>query len=224
MRKLKLFLSTVILWALPSTSYSQLYIEETFFPVYVKKNDVAMSEIGGSVSGVVPTESGIGYDFRTTIGYTFTNNIILALSYNLYSVTSSRPSEGGQDAIERTLSKNELGPTVGYTLGAWRFLLTYFVNAEKSLKSKVTLSDGTLSTDETTTNLSGKGIQATVNYSLNLGGGFEIGPSLIYRSLSYSKQTLEWRAGASIPYTNATLVTPAIDAELKPMITVVYRY
>jgi len=109
-------------------------------------------------------------------------------------------------------------------LGSWRFLFTYFMTAEKSLKNKLVVSDGTLSTDETFINLDGKGIQIAINYSLNLGGGFEIGPSLIYRSVSYPRQTREVRTGSIPPYTNLKLVTPAIDAELKPMITVVYRY
>lgn len=223
MRKIKFVLCVVLVSVIPAIGYSQLYLEETFFPVYVKKNDLK-KEIGGSVGEAIPSESGIGYDFRTTIGYTFTNGIILALTYNLFNVKSSQPQVDDEDSRERELSKNELGPTIGYTLGAWRFLFTYFLTAEKSLKDKAVLFDGTPSTDETYTNHDGKGIQLTVNYSLNLGGGFEIGPSLIYRSIEYSKQSLEVRNGASTPYSKVTLATPAIDAELKPMVTVVYRY
>ncbi|MDZ4661384.1 MAG: hypothetical protein SGJ18_07155 [Pseudomonadota bacterium] len=223
MNYFKLVFCGLVFLGLPNSGLAQLYIEETFFPVHVKKNDV-LADIGGSTTNTIATEAGIGYDFRTTIGYTFTNSIILALSYNLFSVTSSRASLGGEDAIDRTESKSELGPTVGYTLGSWRFLFTYFMTAEKSLKNKLVVSDGTLSTDETFINLDGKGIQIAINYSLNLGGGFEIGPSLIYRSVSYPRQTREVRTGSIPPYTNLKLVTPAIDAELKPMITVVYRY
>ncbi len=202
-----------------SISSAQLYIEETFFPVYVRINN-AEKDLGGSTSGAVPTESGLGFDFRTTVGYTFTTGIILGLTYNYYKVSTSRPAEGVWESLEKTVGKSELGPTVGYSLGTWKFLLTYFISGEKYQDQK--LVSGT-TVDETYKNTGISGFQFTINYGLTLGSGFEIGPSLIYRSVSYSKQSYTVRSGSGTPY-DSDLISKAVDDELKPMVTVVYRY
>lgn len=198
---------------------AQLYFEETFFPVYVKKND-ASNDLGGSVSGSIPTESGIGFDFRTTIGYTFPVGIILGLTYNYYKVDTSRPSQGGFEAATRSVGKSEFGPTVGYSFGTWKFLLCYFVSGEKYQDYRL---EAATPVDETYKNTSISGFQFTINYGLPLGSGWEIGPSLIYRSASYAKQSYSVRSGSGTPYPETTLATDAIDDELRPMVTVVYR-
>ncbi|OQW49405.1 MAG: hypothetical protein A4S09_12005 [Proteobacteria bacterium SG_bin7] len=198
---------------------AQLYIEETFFPVYVKKNDIS-NELGGAVTGSVPTESGIGFDFRTTIGYTFTTGIILGLTYNYYGVNTSRPAQGGFEAATRVVGKSELGPAVGYSLGTWKFLLCYFVSGEKFQDYRL---EAATVVDESYKNTGISGFQFTINYGLSLGSGWEIGPSLIYRSASYSKQAYVVRSGSGTPYPETSLATAAIDDELRPMVTVVYR-
>lgn len=222
MRKILFYIVTTfsfLSFAFSSVASAQLYIEETFFPVYVRVNN-ADKDLGGSTTGAVPTESGIGFDFRTTVAYTFTTGIILGLTYNYYKVSTSRPAEGAWEAAEKTVGKSEFGPTVGYSLGTWKFLLTYFVTGEKYQDYK--LIAGTV-VDETYKNSGINGFQFTVNYGLPLGSGFEIGPSLIYRSVSYKRQSYTVRSGVGTPY-DSDLVSAAIDDELKPMVTVVYRY
>jgi hypothetical protein len=198
---------------------AQLYLEETFFPVLVRKND-AEKDLGGSVTDTIPTESGTGFDFRTTVGYTFSSGVILALTYNYYQVVTSRPASATWEAADRTVGKTELGPTVGYSLGTWKFLLTYFLSGEKFQDYKLA---AVAPVDESYRNSDISGFQFTLNYGLSLGAGWEIGPSLIYRSVSYAKQSYTVRAGSGTSYSDTKLATAAIDDELRPMITVVYR-
>lgn len=203
---------------------SQIYIEGTFFPVYVNKND-AQRDIGGSTTISVPTESGFGYDFRTTLGYTFSNGIIAALTYNMYSISTSRPYTTDLEGAERSESKSELGPTVGYSLSSWRFLLTYFLSAKKELALKyVGPGNDTVSLDQTWTNSDGSGFQFAISYIFASGHGLEIGPSLIYRTVTYTKQAMDSRVGADPSFPATSMVAKGVDEELKPMITLVYRH
>lgn len=205
---------------------AQLYIEETFFPVYVRKNDYRNGEAGGGQAEDVPVESGVGYDFRTTIGYTFSTGIILGLTYNYYQVNTSRGEIGGASPVEgvdRKVGKSELGPTVGISLGSWKFLGTFFVMGDKTFSQRY-ISGGATSTDENFKNTGIGGFQLTINYGLSLGGGFEIGPSLIYRTVKYSKQSYSKAPDpTSASYPESSMLAEPIDDELRPMVTITYR-
>ncbi|MGZ3722908.1 MAG: hypothetical protein ACXVA9_08270 [Bdellovibrionales bacterium] len=200
----------------------KFYIEETFFPVYVKKNE-AQTSSGNLPNQNIGTESGIGYDLRTTLGYVAWENVLFGLSYNMYSLSTSRPTTSDFDGYTSTTKKTEFGPTVGYLANSWRFMLTYFAFAEKTFKEQYTTAGtSTVNTDNTYKNTSGSGFQLAVSYGLNIGSGFTIGPTLIYRDVTYKKQSLDTPTGTS--YASTTPVTPPVDGELKPMITVVYRF
>ena len=206
-----------------ATGGNQFYFEETFFPVYVSKND-AVSDAGGGNNQAVPTESGLGFDTRTTFGGIW-NNLLYGLTFNYFSVNSSRPRTADFEGLDFTTKKLEWGPTIGYFLGSWRFTLTYFLSATKEVTQKYTDQlTGIVTTDETYSNKDGKGFQIGFGYDFALGAGFGISPTLVYRSVSYGKQSYSVRTGAGTPYGSTSLQTKAIDNELKPMITVTYRF
>lgn len=215
------FLILIMLFGLGflETAHAQVYFEETFFPVYVAKND-AENPGGGSTSQAVPTESGLGYDLRTTLGYIYSFGLVTGLSFNYYSVDTSRP-QTTLEGLKTSTKKSEIGLTLGYLLGGWKFMATYLLDAQKTA-----VQNYLSSTNEVFKNTGGSGIQLAIGYGLNLGAGFEIGPTLIYRVVSYSKQSHDVLAGSpSVPaYSSTSLQTKALDRELKPMITVSYRY
>lgn len=224
LRNLKKMLIFLFFISFHNTALAQFYIEETFFPVYVSKNDVA-NPGGGAIDKDVPTESGLGFDLRTTIGYVFSFQMLLGLTYNYYSVDTSRPVTVDYEGLETTTAKSELGPTIGYLLGSWRFALTYFLTADKEVTQKYTDTITHLVTvDEVYKNTNGSGFQFAVGYRFALGAGFEISPTLIYRTVRYSKQSYTVNTGSGTPYASSTLQTKAIDDELKPMITVTYTF
>lgn len=196
------------------------YIEETFFPVYVKKND-AQSSAGGSTTKTIPTESGLGYDFRTTMGYVW-SNIVFGATFNYYSVNTSRPLTSDYEGLKTSTTKTDLGPTVGYVLGGWRAMFTYFIYATKTFHETYTdPSSGAVTTDNNYKNTDGSGFQFEITYGLNLGEGFSIGPTLIYRDVSYKKQSL---SGGSNSYSASSTTSTPVDAELKPMVTLSFRF
>ena len=82
-----------------------------------------------------------------------------------------------------------------------------------------------MSTENHYKNSGGSGYQLAVSYGLNLGGSLTIGPTLIYREVHYSKQSLDTPTGT--PYGSTSTSTPGtapIDTQLQPMITVMYRF
>lgn len=202
-------------------SQNRFYFEETFFPVYVSKND-ANNVAGGAATKSVPTESGLGYDARTTLGYIW-NNVLFGLTFNLYQVDTSRARTADYEGLNSETSKQEFGPTLGYILGNWRFALTYFVSGSKAVTQKYTdTTTGAVTTDETYKNGDGSGFQFAIGYDFAIGAGFSISPTLIYRSLKYGEQSYIVRTGAGTPYPTTSLRTEAVDDELTPMITFSY--
>src|SRR4030067_1632515 len=109
-----------------------IYFDETFFPVYVKENDTTSVN---TVSSVTATESGLGFNTYTTLGYVFWHNsVIFGLTYNAYSLTTKRPNiVDGDTGKKETTTESMLGPTLGWLNGRFRTLITYFVKGEKKL-------------------------------------------------------------------------------------------
>jgi hypothetical protein len=159
------------------------------------------------------------------LGYVL-HDVLIGLTYNMYSVNTKRPYTADNSGLETATSKSEFGPTLGYFLGNWRMALTYFVNASKSYSQKYTDPvTGAVATDELWKNTSGSGFQFAFGYDFNIGGGFGISPTLVYRAVTYSKQSYEVKAGApGTPYTSTKMQTKAIDNELKPMITLNFSF
>lgn len=196
-----------------------VYFEETFFPVYVLKNDTE-SPAGGSATKDVPTQTGWGLDARTTLGYVW-SRFLFGVTYNYYHVRSSRPLTDDYEGLKETTAKNEWGATAGVLAGHWRMTVTYIFAANKKFIQKYTdPSTGLVSTDETRHNTGGSGYQVGVGYDFQLGAGWGISPTLIYRTVSYSHQSYSVRTGSGTSYPRTALQTKAVDSELKPMITV----
>lgn len=222
-RLLRLLL-ILLLVALSDVANAGWYIEETFFPVYISKND-ASNPAGGSASADVPTESGTGLDYRTTIGYLFGGDFFLGFTYNSYSVSTSRPFTANYEGLNTTTTKSEMGATLGYFPGSWRFMVTLFTDARKSASQTYTgPGNSAVSLDELYTNSAGAGYQLSVGYGFSVGKSLVIGPALIFKSLSYSRQTYEVRAGSGTPYSDSELQTKAIDTEVKPMVSMSYLF
>jgi hypothetical protein len=172
----------------------------------------------------VAMESGTGFDFRTTLGYIFGGSYVVGLTYNMYSLTTNRASVvGGSSGLNETTKQSEMGPTVGYISGGWRYLLTYFISGTKSLQTK-DLDDSNLpSSDRTYKNSKLSGFQLSVGYTFAFGANFEIGPSLVYKSLTYTNQELVDTSGVS-SYADSELYTKAMENTLSPMISMLVRF
>jgi hypothetical protein len=196
------------------------FVEGTFFPVLVDRSDTEY----GAATDTIATESGLGVDFRTTIAYNFWGPAYFGLSYNLYSLKTERDAvSGGNDSLEETTSRSEYGPTLGVWWGNARFSVTYFVGGTRERETLNKDFAGAITSDYTIKNKGLSGFQAAVGYTFPTWGGLQIGPTLAYRTVSYSKQSRTVRTG-SLAYPETTLTSKKVEAELNPMITLLYAF
>lgn len=196
------------------------FLDETFFPVYVNKNDTSSFNTAPGVA----TESGLGFDFRTTLGYIFGGQYVVGITYNTYSLTTKRDAVvGGDSGLDEKTSQSEMGPTIGYVSNGWRVLATYFLSGTKSRQTKDIDSTGAITSDITIKNTKLSGFQVAFGYTFALGSTFEIGPSLVYKSLTYNNQQRIDGIGAS-GYADSELYTKAVETTLTPMISMQLRF
>lgn len=199
------------------------YFEESFFPAYLMKNDTE-TPAGGSEDRDVPIQTGWGVDARTTIGYVY-RGFLFGLSGNYYYLASNRARTADYEGLDEVTSRLESGVTLGYLFKNLRYTLTYFFQARKSFAQKYAApGSGVITTDETYDNVEGKGFQFAVGYDFSLGSGWGVSPTLMYRSVTYPKQSYTVRVGTGTPYGARDLKTAAEDANLNAMITFFYIY
>jgi hypothetical protein len=200
-------------------SGGNIYIEETFFPKYVDKNDT--TSITGSPG--VASETGLGFDTRTTLGYVFGQSFLFGLTYNNYSLATDRKNvSGGSPGLKQTTAENQFGPTIGWLNGGFRATFTMFMSGNKEVRTANFDATGT-TVDATIKNDGLSGFQATVGYTFGL-WGMELGPSLAYTSISYSKQSNLDKFTPGNNYSNTKLFSKTVDNNLSPMLTLIVRF
>ncbi len=202
------------------STYS-IYFEETFFPKYVDKNDTSSQNVAPGVA----TETGLGFDTHTTLGYMFFgDSTLLGLSYNYYSLSTKRANVvGGDSGLKETTLAWEFGPTLGYLNGGFRALIMFYVSGNKNVHTYNFDQTGT--TGDVTINNDGiSGFQLTVGYTFALWGDLEIGPALLYKSLTYKKQSKTNVISPIENYPDSSLYSSAVDHEIEPMLTLLCKF
>jgi hypothetical protein len=197
------------------------YLETNLFPVYVNRNDTrsVTSDPG------VATESGLGYDTRTTLGYTLMNHsLLVGVTYNLYHLQTKRANvEGGDSGLDETTDNSQYGPTLGWLPGNWRFLFTYFMSGKKSVASKNEDSTGLIG-DVTITNTKVSGYQLVAGYTFQVSNSFGFGPSVVYRALSYSKQSKVNALNSAENYDDVDLASNSLENSLTAMLSLIFQF
>lgn len=183
------------------------------------KNDT--TSITGSPG--VASETGLGFDTRTTLGYVFGQSFLLGLTYNNYSLATDRKNvSGGSPGLKQTTAENQFGPTIGWLNGGFRAMFTMFMSGNKEVKTINFDSTGNTA-DATIKNSELSGFQVTMGYTFGV-WGMELGPSLSYTTISYAKQSNVDRITPSNNYSNIKLFSKTIDNNLSPMLTLIVRF
>lgn len=197
-----------------------LYFEETFFPVYVNKNDTtSVTDSPG-----VATETGLGFDGRTTLGYALGGSVLIGFTYDTYRLTTKRPNVvGGDTGLEETTSRSEYGPTLGFLNGGFRLLGTLFVGGVNQVDTR-NFDDTGDTGDVTIKNTGLTGFQVTTGYSFRVWSSFEIGPTLVYRSVNFKSQSKTNRLNSSEDYQGTPLFSKATNSTLSAMLSLIARF
>ncbi len=215
-----LFIGLVLIPAHAETRQKQFYLEETFFPNYVYSNDTNSV----TTSPGVATESGIGYQVRSTIGYVAWGKLLLGLTYNYYNLHTNRPYiAGGDSSLDETTTKSEWGPSLGYFFGPLRLIFTYFLEGEQQVNTQNSDDTG-LTGDVTIKKNKMTGFQLTIGYAFALSQTIELGPTVVYRNVSYAEQSKVNRLSAAENYEGASLYSPAVEGTLSPMISLIIGF
>ena len=205
------------------------YVDLSLAPVLRNQNDgFHIYEGGGSsaAEGSVSTVKTFGYDLKTTAAYTFNSTWLAGLSYNLYSTSSSRSASAADTSQDSTTSINEYGPTLGALYSGWHFTFTYILASTFKYTDKQKDNAGVVQSDITSTLKDGSGFIFNFGYSFDLTDWLQIGPSLIYRSVSYkTKSRVDALSGsATDTFSNQTLATKAVQGSLSPFLSLTARF
>ena len=226
--KKSIYFATFLFLMFPLFSKAQtrtgpgFYFEETMFPVYVNRNDT--QSLSGSGDPGVATESGLGYDLRSTLGYVFDKAWLLGVTYNLYHLQTKRSYvSGGSSGLDETTDRNEWGPTIGWVPGNWRLLFTLFTFGKKKVQ---TINDDNtgITGDNTFTNTGLTGYQLMAGYTFQVTSSFGMGPTLVYRNVSYSKQAKTNALNSVESYEETSLTSAAVEGTLSAMFSLVFQF
>ncbi len=229
-RSLTLAAIAASLFVTPSLSHAQrgpggmgnFYLEGAFTPILQGANE-SIQTGGGSFPGEgnPGTDSTTGYDVRTTLGYAIGGQYFVGLSYRMMSSTLKRE---GTISGEFPVSSTEYGPTLGYLYGGWKIMATYILSSEWKKGFKETLQDGSLGSNYDIKNHDGNGFMVNVGYNFSITSWLQLGPSLIYRNVSYAKQTKTNKLDESQSYTDKAFDTKAMQSDLSPYFTIIARF
>ncbi|MGK5082053.1 hypothetical protein WDW37_02015 [Bdellovibrionota bacterium FG-1] len=199
-----------------------LYLQESLVPTYYKADPTP-------VDPTVPLSpaSGLGYDTKTTVGYILFNRLFLGANLNFKNTPLNQDAltgAGAQKAISSSTKYLEFGPSLGYVHGGFHGILTYIMAGNRTYSEKQTKADGTVSSDMQTADAIGSGIQIDVGYSFQLSPRLALGPSLVYRSVSYKTQSLTDNLSPANSTNGVTFTTNPVDANITPMITLSFGF
>lgn len=211
---------------------ADVYLESSVAPQFFRTN----SESGDrtSYSNIQP-ESGLGFDLRSTLGLVFWSQLLVGFTTN-YSVlpqkrdaATIRSDSGDVDYESMDDSKKRLegGPSIGYLLGDFRLVATYFLSGYNKQRTKAVAVDGTTAANRLVKDEVSGGYQILLGWTFPLAGNLKIGPSLIYRNITYDRQDATNyldRSDSSTNYKNKKFATKPVDATLEPMLTVSFAF
>lgn len=195
-------------------------------PVWEDSNP-SIYQYGGSFpgDGSVNTYSTRGVDLKNTFGYAIDGTWLVGFSYNILSTSGKRDaSEGGDNARDDKTARSEYGPTVGVLYNGWRAALTYLLFSETTYSEKQTATDGSVSSDTETINKKGKGFLLNLGYSVALTPWLQIGPSLIYRQVSYGARSFSDNVTPGNNYTDKAFLTDSFETTWTPYFSVTFRF
>jgi hypothetical protein len=228
------FSSSTLLASAPKSSASGgpggFYLEGSFAPVLKDQNDsIRFGEGGGSFAGEgqVSTAHTLGYDLRSTLGYVFGNVFLVGISYDTYSTNTKRDAvKDGDNGKDSKTMVDEYGPTIGFLHGGWRLSLTYLLSSTYKYTDKQTDSTGATTSDIDVTLSKATGYLINLGYSIAVTNWLEVGPSLIYRTVTYSNETrknaLDSSSGET--FTDRSFDVKATQTNWSPYFSVTARF
>ncbi|HUP58330.1 MAG TPA: hypothetical protein VM598_12810, partial [Bdellovibrionota bacterium] len=137
---------------------------------------------------------------------------------------SSRDAATGNDSLDRVEKRQEYGPAIGFTTGNLRLIFTYFLGGTATLSDRSANLAGVAGNDFVFKNHLRNGFQFVLGYSFNVSSAIKLGPSLVYRSVSYKEQDFTDNVTPANSFTGRAFSTDSKEANLLPMISLVFEF
>jgi len=147
-----------------------LYVRESLLYTHSTSSDANTGGAGSDTSQNILTS--------TSLGYVAFDWLYLGVTWNYYKESDNLTDNTGANQTTDT-TFNEYGPTVGYIDSNWNILGTWFLLADKQWT--VNNAAGNNAYGRT-----GGGFMIDLGYRFDLGGSFQVGPSLKYRNITWN--------------------------------------
>jgi hypothetical protein len=222
---LKTFVCLVFLAAFTLPQSAQAWIDLSVTPLYGESNDTVHAG-GGNFpgEGAVSTTTKTGYDLRTTLGFVLLNHILIGGSLNTSASTASRPGLGATDTEKNVKeSRMEYGPTLGLVYDGFHFSFTYLMAGKRTQNILLKDTAGAVTYNGDLTDKDGVGYQAKIGYAFHVTQSFLLGPTLVYRQVTYSKQDYKNNIGSG-SYDDKAYETKPVEGSLTPFLSAVLSF
>lgn len=200
---------------------SGILLDVGFLPVMGTTTD---TDSATEAPGVQP-EVTSGANIKATIGYVFSPQIFVGLTYDYATQTAARTAvKDGSESLDEKITRTEMGPTIGYLHNGWRFLATYFMSGKQDRDVVNKNADGSVSGQFNFSYTGFSGFQVAVGYTYAFNKYFALGSTLYYRNVSYSKQAKVNALQPVETYSETTLYTAKAESSLSPVLSLEFRF
>lgn len=204
-------------------SFAGVYLEVTGFPGYSVQN-TQVNPNGGSVDGtVLKNAKGFSYDLRMTTGYLIKKKYLLGFTYNMGYSPTKADATSTTASLDKYSKFKEFGISGGVFLGKFRLIGSYLWGGTMDYQDKEINPDGTTLVDINIHNGGGSGFQIIAGYDIDLSKVIKIGPSLVYRNMTYKTQSRTDPVGGS-GYAETAFTTNATFSNLTPMLSLMFDF
>ena len=203
---------------------AKVYIEMTGFPGYSNQNTQETPNAGGSTDGVaLNNNSGFSYDLRTTVGYVFNDQFLVGFNYNYANSPTSATATASSASLDNFTKFREYGVCAGYFLGKFRVIGSYLWGGVMNYQDKEIQADGTPLVNYAYQNNGGTGYQLIAGYDIPITKNIKIGPTFVYRKITYTSQSKSDSVGGS-GYPNTSFTTKATFSSVTPMVSLMLEF
>jgi len=200
---------------------SGVYLEVTGLPGYVSNNTANNSTLGGDTTAGSDLNmgSGFSYDLRTLIGYKFGSGLLVGANYNTANTPYNKTATASTSSEQKYTKSSEYGASIGYFSGQFRIIGSYLFAGTMDSRDFEADNTGVATVDLTQHNKGGTGYQVIMGYDIPLGTTLAIGPTLTYRSMTYTSQQATDNVNTG-SYPNTPFVVKAVFNSFTPMVTI----
>lgn len=167
--------------------------------------------------------STLGFDAGATLGWAFFGKLLVGGTANYSSASITQEKTTADTGLDSKRTYFEAGPTLGFLLGGLHANFTYFLTAKYTVDAKSTNTDGSTSSDTTHTYNSTSGLQADVGYAFHVAPKFKIGPSIVWKQVSYKEDVLKNNVSGA-ETTTSYAVADKVKANTSVMLTAVFEF